>query len=139
MKSKKILFNGDIHAIDGNLQNSIQYSLDKVFAGAFIVKDIKVDDLNSTVDINIAWTPKVYYKEKVGYMTLDEATLFTGKLNKEGQQLPLLRHPFANICHYHFDITDLISEYNLVMKRNNKLYGLSVSSTPSEVTFTYQF
>ena len=139
MRAKKILFNGDIHNIDVNLQNSVQRSLDNSFARAFIVKGVKVNEINSTVDVNIAWNLKDYYKEQGGCMTLDEAMLFTGKLNTKGHQLPLLRHPFANICHYHFDITDLIAEYNLVMKRNNKLSGLSVSSTPSEVTFTYQF
>ena len=140
MRSKKILFNGDIHNIDVNLQNSIQRSLDNSFARAFIVNNVKVDDVNDIIEVNIAWNLKDYYHEQGGCMTLDEAILVTGTYNKGAeQQLPLLRHPFANICHYHFDITDLIAEYNLVMKRNNKLSGLSVSSTPSEVTFTYQF
>lgn len=140
MRAKKILFNGDIHTIDGNLQNSIQKSLDNSFAGAFIVNNVKVDKINSTIEINISWNLKDYYQEQRGNMTLDEAILVTGAYNKGAeQQLPLLRHPFAHICHYHFDITDLVAEYNLVMKRNNKLKGMSVNSTPSEVTFTYQF
>ena len=66
MRSKKILFNGDYHAIDGNLQNSIQKSLDNSFAGAFIVKSVKVDEINSAIDINIAWNMKDYYQEQGG-------------------------------------------------------------------------
>lgn len=139
MKAKKLMFNGDIHEIGVDLHESIQKSLDNALAGAFSVNKVTVDDVNSTVEINISWIPKDYYKELAGCLTLEEAMLFTGKLNKEGQQLPLLRHPFANICHYHFDIDEFIAEYNLVMKRNNKLKGLSVSSSPSQVTFNYKF
>lgn len=139
MKANKILFNGDKFDINDNLSHSIQRSLDKSIAGAFIVKEVTVDQANSTVEISIDWNCNDHYVSKPDCLSLSEAYLFCGKLNKDGVQIPIPIHPYGSLFSYNFSSEDLIDEYNVVMKRNNKLQGLSAVSTPNNVTYKYQF
>lgn len=134
-----MLFNGDQFEINGNLKNSIQQSLNDSIPGAFIVKSVTVDEANSTVEISVDWICNNHYASKQDHLTLDEAILFCGKLNNKGQQLPILPHPYSSEYNYYFSTDFFIEEYNEVMKRNNKLQGLSAVSTPNNVTYKYQF
>ena len=139
MKTKKILFNGDQLDINGNLQNSIQQSLNESIPGAFIVRDVTVDEANSTVEISIDWNCNDHYVSKPDCLSLSEAYLFCGQLNKDGVQIPIPIHPYGGLFSYNFSAEDFVDEYNHIMKRNNKLKGLSVTSTPENVTYKYQF
>ena len=139
MKAKQILFNGDKLDINNNLHQSIQRSLDSSIAGAFIVKGVIVDEANSTVEISIDWICNHHDGSKPGTLNIDEAVLFCGKLNNGGEKLPMPLHPFSNIYPYHFPVDQFVEDYNLVMKRNNNLKGLSAYSTPNNVTYKYQF
>ena len=139
MKAKQILFNGDKFDINGNLHLSIQKSLNDSIPGAFIVRAVTVDEANSTVEISIDWICNHHDGSKPGTFNIDEAVLFCGKLNNGGEKLPMPLHPFSNIYPYHFPVDQFVEDYNIVMKRNNKLKGISAVSTPLSVTFTYQF
>lgn len=139
MKAKQILFNGDKFDINDNLHESIQKSLDKSFAGAFIVKGVTVDESNSTVEISIDWSCKDHYVSQPDCLSLAEAALFCGKLNKDGIKIPMPIHPYASLFSYSFLVEDFVMEYNHIMKRNNKLKGLSATSTPENVIYRYQF
>ena len=140
MKSNKFLFNGDDFLVSSpDLKNEVQKSLDKCLPGAFVVDSVTVDDNANTVEIKLLWHPNNYYDPQEGCMNLDASVLFTGKLNKSGQQLPMPPHPFSDTMHYSFPLDYFIEEYNAVMKRNNKLKDLIVVSSPTSVTYKFQF
>lgn len=129
MKDFKIFFGGKIYQIGKNLPDEIQKDLEAYPELELSVRGIQIEGFTVKVSINRD-APHVYYADEDS-LVRNDALVFTGNF-KDGpdevftipmpeQYLPLLRHPFSNICHYLFYITDLVAEYNLVMKRNNKL------------------
>lgn len=138
MKATKILFNGDILNISANLKDNLQKSLDKCIPGAFVVKNVTVVD--NVVSVTIERKCKRYYKASDGLMTLDDAIIFTGALNKgSDKKIPLGLHPFADLFNYMLHPEDLIDGYNNIMKRNNKLLDMKVESNENEVTYILTF
>ena len=139
MKATQILFNGDKFEINSNLHESIQKSLNNLIAGAYIVRAVVVDEANSTVEISVDWNCNDHYVSNTDCLSLPEAYLFCGKLNKDGVQIPMPIHPYGSLLSYNFSAEDFVDEYNHIMKRNNKLKGLSATSTPENVIYRYQF
>ena len=138
MKAKKLLFNGVIFDIDDSLKANIQKSFDECIPGAIIVNDITIMD--KEISVKIERRCNRFYEASEGLITLDDAAIFSGVLNKgSNKKIPLGLHPYADIYNYMLHPEDIVNHYNEIMKRNNKLIELKVESNEMGVTYKLTF
>ncbi len=138
MKAKNLLFNGEIFNITGSLKAEIQTSFDKSIPGAIIVNDINIQ--NDKITIKIERRCKCYYEVAKGLISLDDAIIFSGVLNKKSNtKIPLGPLPYADRIDYSLHPEDLINSYNEFMKGNDRLIEMKVDSNENEVIYELTF
>lgn len=137
MKSKKIFFGGEYLSTDDTLQSNIKTNLDKALPGAFTVEDAKIEE--NEVSIKINRHIKNFYQAQPGFISLDDAVVLCGQLQKAEKHIPLPLHPFCDIMNYHFDLDDIKEGYNQIMGKGDKLKAMEAISDPLSVTYTYKF
>lgn len=138
-KKKVIFFGGEFLNIDDTLKEKIQSILDNAIKNAFLV--FSVQAVENEVTIGIFRSLKDFYQTDEDCTNLDDLALFTGHVEKAPVKIPIGMHPFANIMHYHFQISDVLKSYNELMKERGykTLKSLKIISTEKTVTYHYHF
>ena len=136
-KPREIFFGGERMTADKDLKSKVQDNLYKALPGAFVVEDVKIEE--DEVIIKINRHAKKFYQPQAGCITLDDAVVLSGHLQKGDKRIPLPMHPFADQMNYHFGLDNIKDGYNHVVGKGNKIKDLVVTTDPFSVTYNYKF
>ena len=137
MKQRELMFNGQTFEINSGMIEAVSKRLEQTSKGYVTLREIKMETSENKISITVERKCPDFRFQPENHVSFQDIIILAALPFRYEEDFS--RSTFSNITNFSMEIPEVVEEYNLYVRKRNRIKGLIVDSFPDYVCFTYQF